>query len=116
MHYFVRWTVIGLALGGAVAAAGGATTLGQTIESSTLPFMGPQAIALGDIDRDGKLDAAVVGGGASALFACFRGAGTGAFGEQIAGGSLYLQPMDLVVGDFNGDGRIDVAGLNNACT
>ena len=34
---------------------------------------------------------------------------------EISSGSLYLDPIDIVVGDFNGDGALDLAAINNAC-
>jgi hypothetical protein len=76
---------------------------------------GPQAVELGDLDGDGRLDAVVVGK-TSALYACYRGNGDGTFGEEIAVGSLYLQPTDLVLADFDGDGLLDIAAINNACS
>ncbi len=74
----------------------------------------PEAIELADIDGDAVLDAVVVGR-LEAAFACYRGVGDGSFGEEIARGRMYLEPIDLVVDDFNGDGLPDIAGINGAC-
>mgnify|MGYP001092065902 CR=1 FL=1 len=77
--------------------------------------LGPQAVELGDIDKDGKLDAVVLGK-ASARFVVYHGNGDGTFGDEIASGSLYLQPTDMVLADFDGDGLLDIAAINNACS
>ena len=74
----------------------------------------PVAVALADINLDQKLDAAAVGN-AVARYACYAGNGDGSFGAEIAAGALYLEPRDLVIGDFNGDGFIDIAAINGAC-
>jgi hypothetical protein len=81
----------------------------------TTSVAGPQAVALGDIDKDLALDAVVVGGGTSAWYAGYRGTGTGSFADEIAKGYLSVSPSDVVVGDFNNDGRLDIAGLNVGC-
>jgi len=74
----------------------------------------PYATKLVDVDADGHLDAVVVIKDTSS-YACYKGNGDGSFGEEIAAGAMYLQPVDLEVGDFNDDGLPDIAGLNNAC-
>ena len=81
----------------------------------TTTVQGPQAVELGDIDKDGKLDAVVLGK-TSATFACYRGNGDGTFGDVIASGDLFLQPTDLVLADFDGDELLDIAAINNACS
>ena len=88
--------------------------LGEPLESETL--LSPKAVELADIDGDGILDAVVVGTSISARFACYGGMGDGTFGPEIASGYLFLQPTDLVVDDFDGDGILDIAGINNACS
>ena len=75
----------------------------------------PRAVALADIDRDGNLDAVVVGTGLNALYAVYEGQGDGTFGAEIAKANLYLDPIDVVVDDFDGDGNLDIAAINSAC-
>lgn len=84
------------------------------IQFNTSPYESPRAVALGDMDKDAKLDAVIVSD-LLADYACFKGLGDGTFGSKIASGDLYLSPSDLVVGDFNGDGALDIAAINSAC-
>ncbi len=74
----------------------------------------PRAVALGRIDGDAFLDAVVVSR-SLATFQVLPGRGDGSFAQKSASGSLYLSPTDLVLGDFNGDGVPDIAGINSAC-
>jgi hypothetical protein len=71
----------------------------------------PQAEAVGDFNGDGKLDVAVVGGGtASGMASVALGNGDGTF--TLANGSPISAGKELdgvVVGDFNGDGKLDLA-------
>jgi hypothetical protein len=73
------------------------------------------AVALADLDRDGILDA-VVAGKTLAVYGAYHGSGDGSFSPSMASGSLYKEPRDLVLGDFDGDGRPDLAAINSACT
>jgi hypothetical protein len=89
--------------------------LASPASRGTESLLGPRAVALEDIDRDGSLDAVAVGY-ANARYASYAGVGDGSFGEELAQGPLYLKPVDLVVGDFNGDGLPDIAAINSACS
>jgi len=78
--------------------------------------LSPQAVELVYLGRDSTLDAVVVGM-TDALYGCYPGVGDGSFRKTGAVvGTLYLQPTDLVVADFDGDGYPDIAAINNACT
>lgn len=74
----------------------------------------PQAVAVGDFNADGKLDAIVAGGG-TALYpgsglAVSLGNGDGTF-TQASGSPILLGThlSAMVAGDFNGDGKLDLA-------
>ena len=97
----------------AAAPAGEAPSLSAPIDFFP-PDGSPDAIELADVDLDGTLDAVVLVE-ATADYVCYRGAGDGTFAGAITSGGLYLQPTDLTVGDFNGDGLPDIAAINNAC-
>ncbi|MHB8644872.1 MAG: FG-GAP repeat domain-containing protein [Thermomicrobiales bacterium] len=68
----------------------------------------PVALAVGDFNRDGKLDLAVVNqnsGNVSVLLGNGNGTFTPAAGSPIPVGNS----VDIAVGDFNGDGKPDLA-------
>lgn len=67
-------------------------------------------VVLADINQDGALDALVPADGANRLITLLNN-GDGTFGSQIsygAGGN----PISLVTGDYNGDGRPDIVTAN----
>lgn len=67
------------------------------------------SLAIGDFNRDGKLDVVSNGGG---IVAILPGQGDGTFQDQIqfiVGGC----PAAVVVADFNGDGKPDIATANS---
>jgi RHS repeat-associated protein len=79
----------------------------------------PYSIAVGDFNGDGKLDLAVANSGSNTV-TILLGNGDGTFtpaiGSPVAVGS---KPYSVAVGDFNGDGRLDLAvanGLDNTVT
>src|SRR5690606_38902096 len=70
----------------------------------------PRSIALGDIDGDGLTDIAAVDPGASSV-TIFHQVAAGSFRaapQVIAAAGIIANPEDLVAGDFDGDGRIDL--------
>lgn len=69
------------------------------------------AVALGDLNGDGILDAVVADAGGDAVLV-LKGLGNGQFAgaQAIAVGS---SPEAVVLGDFDGDGRLDVAVTNS---
>jgi YVTN family beta-propeller protein len=93
--------LLGSSSGVFTAAAGGPIAVG------TRP--GHMSLAVGDFDRDGMLDLAVVNM-ADNTVTILRGSGDGAF-TPFAGGPLAVEPnvLSLVAGDFNGDDRLDLA-------
>lgn len=78
-----------------------ATSLG---ESASRPYV----LRLGDLDGDGRLDAAV--GTTDGALVVFRGRGDGTFDRGLPIGLLADgRPVGFALGDFNQDGRLDIA-------
>ncbi len=87
--------------------------------SSTITgFSAPRFIAVGDFNEDGKPDL-VVGNGSSFsdptnTLVILLNNGTGTLTAQSPKPSLDGNPAGIAVGDFNGDGHLDImAGENN---
>src|ERR1039457_168529 len=73
----------------------------------------PYSIAAADFNGDGKIDIAVANSGSNNVTVLL---GNGAGGFTSASGSPFpagSQPYSVVVGDFNGDGKPDLAIANN---
>ncbi|HEY7423311.1 MAG TPA: VCBS repeat-containing protein [Gemmataceae bacterium] len=73
------------------------------------PFVFDNAVALGDVNGDGKLDV-VMANGTSNSVSVFAGNGDGTFNTTTAqtyavGGAVYA----VALGDFNKDGKLDIA-------
>jgi hypothetical protein len=69
-------------------------------------------VAVGDFNHDGKLDMAVVlyGGGSAFSIGILLGNGDGTFGAPTDY-PLPEFPIALAVGDFNGNGKLDLASV-----
>ncbi len=72
----------------------------------------PTSLAVGDLDGDGDFDLVVANNGGTTI-SVLLGTGTGSFGSAqsvaLQAGSGTARPDSLAVGDFNGDGKLDVA-------
>ena len=72
----------------------------------------PHSVAVGDFNNDGNLDLAIANAGTNNV-AVLLGNGTGGF--TPASGSPFTvgsNPVSVAVGDFNGDGKLDLAVAN----
>jgi hypothetical protein len=79
----------------------------------------PYAAAVGDLNRDGKLDIAVANSGSSNVSVLtnttpFTSSGSVAFSDATNFATTGLNPKPVVAGDFNGDGKLDLAVANTA--
>jgi len=73
-----------------------------------LPQFRPYWLRLGDLSGDGVLD--IAAGGINGALVLFRGAGDGTFGSGLAfGEGADGRPLGLALGDFDRDGRLDMA-------
>ncbi|HWN99101.1 MAG TPA: VCBS repeat-containing protein, partial [Blastocatellia bacterium] len=82
----------------------------------------PVSVAVGDFNGDGELDLAVANLGSvfvndtgAGTVSILLGAGTGSFGAKTDLGTGSRQ-SSVAVGDFNGDGNLDLAVANSYST
>jgi hypothetical protein len=69
----------------------------------------PLALAVADFDGDGVEDLGVTNGGFNGYVSVLLGNGDGSFEAPLSTPVLGAQPNSMVSGDFNGDGRPDLA-------
>ncbi len=88
--------------GGFTAASGSPVAVGA----------GPQSVAVADVNGDGKPDLIAANTTASTL-TILIGDGTGRFTATVGSPLATASPVSfLAVGDFNGDGKTDIATVN----
>ncbi|HEV2350470.1 MAG TPA: FG-GAP-like repeat-containing protein [Terriglobia bacterium] len=69
----------------------------------------PYTVAVGDFNADGKMDLAVVNGGSNNNVTILLGNGDGTFIATAQSPATGRDPYSVEVGDFNGDGKLDLA-------
>ncbi len=93
-----------------VAPGNGDGTFGTTVTSSDSAVVGPASSVILDVNGDGKPDFVTAGG----TLGIFLGNGDGTFAAPTAQNQFIIDPAgfnSLLTGDFNGDGKQDLALL-----
>lgn len=93
----------------------GATTANFAAKQDSTVGTGPIAITSGDLNNDGKVDLAVANFGSNTVSMLYNQttAGSGSVSYTLGGASSAGQnPIYVVTGDVNGDGKLDLAAAN----
>ena len=87
---------------------------GTFIAEPVSPAVGayPSNVAAGDFNKDGNADLAVTSGSGPGFITILLGHGDGTFTAATANPPVGNSPLGLAVGDFNGDGILDLATSN----
>jgi hypothetical protein len=94
---------------GMAALTGGAPGLNWTNPQTATTDLGPFSVAVGDFNGDGIPDLAIANGEYRSL-TILLGKGDGTFSAGTSVTFPYpWQPNSVAVGDFNGDGKLDLA-------
>lgn len=78
--------------------------------------LSPVGVIAGDFNSDGHLDIAAVSGYGSGYFTVLLGMGGGAFTTSKGYATAGTPAYGSLVGDFNGDGNLDLVGAGFAST
>jgi hypothetical protein len=96
--------------------ATGATTASFAPQQTFAVGISPRSVVVGDFNGDGKPDLAVANSGSNTVSVLLNtiatGATTASFAAQQAF-SVGSDPFSVAAGDFNGDGKPDLAVANN---
>jgi hypothetical protein len=96
--------------------AAGATTPSFTAQQTFAAGANPIFVAAEDLDGDGRPDLAVANSGATTVSVLLNTAAAGASAPSFAAQQTFTagnQPYGVAAGDFNTDGRPDLASANN---
>ncbi|HEY6193838.1 MAG TPA: FG-GAP-like repeat-containing protein [Candidatus Eisenbacteria bacterium] len=76
----------------------------------------PNAVAIGDVDGDGRPDIVTTNVGATNNVSILRGTGTVGLFNPKQDFTVAGSPVAIAIGDFNGDARLDLVTVNNGTT
>jgi hypothetical protein len=89
------------------------SSVALSIPSEVAAGSGPDSVAVGDFNGDGKLDLVVANLDGTVSVLLGKGDGTFLPAVTYSSGSLPGSVAVAVVGDFNGDGKLDLAVVNS---
>ncbi|MDX6365948.1 MAG: hypothetical protein QOK30_1024, partial [Nocardioidaceae bacterium] len=118
-HGTVRLRLAGIAaaaMASAVLASPASALPTFAAQTAVLVHAGPGDVAVGDFDGDGHQDMAVANGD-QATVSIRLGTGTGSFTGSTSAATDFSTgnggPLAVVTGDFNSDGKLDLATANS---
>jgi hypothetical protein len=102
---------LSLLTGSSYSFVSNVTTFGSNIDYAT--GTSADSVTVGDFNGDGKTDLAIANGNSSSVSVLFRNAANTGFDAKIdLTTGYYPFPISVSAGDFNGDGKVDLAVAN----